>query len=99
MCLLGILKHDVVMFNEGLPQLLYNYNRLTLLNACEKTLCQLAISLVVIARKFLTEDEFDCMNSIVLFFLKRVILLGIIANTCFQNRYLSLKYFINIQEY
>lgn len=61
MCLLGILKHDVVMFNEGLPQLLCNYNRLTLLNACEKTLCQLAISLVVIARKFLTEDEFDCI--------------------------------------
>ena len=58
MCLLGILKHDVTKFNEGLPILLKNYNRIGLLNESEKALCQFAISLVVIAKKFFTEKEF-----------------------------------------
>ena len=38
MCLLGILKHDVAKFNEGLPILLKNYNRIGLLNESEKAI-------------------------------------------------------------
>lgn len=56
-CLLGILKHNTDLFNEGLKTVVANYNRQEL-NSSEKVLCQLAVALIVIAKKFLSEEEF-----------------------------------------
>lgn len=60
-CLLGILKHDVGMFNIGLKGIITNYNRQDL-NSSEKVLCQYAVGLVVIAKKFLSQDEFNSVE-------------------------------------
>lgn len=59
-CLLGILLHDVERFNEGLPLVLDNFNRMSsILDESKRVLCQFAVSLIVIAKKFLTEREFN----------------------------------------
>ncbi|WP_027728954.1 hypothetical protein [Treponema sp. C6A8] len=58
MCLLGILKHDVGRFNEGLQIAVSNWNRQEI-NETEKVLCQAAVTLIMIAKKFMSPEEFS----------------------------------------
>ena len=57
-CLLGIYLHDVGRFNEGLEVAVSNWNRQDI-NETEKVLCQSAIALIMIAKKFMPQEEFS----------------------------------------